>query len=111
MTKVKFDILRWNEGTQLKKTSCADSGVALDYTAADNKLVILFENTSSKADAKIMAGTGIQGVADITVSLEGNKTTALSVESGAFKQTNGENKGCVIVKAPSTVNVTLVKLP
>ena len=111
MNTVKTDNLKWNEGAVVNKTASVANGIALDFTEADNKLVVLFENTSTKTKATVEAGTGIQATNNIEIDLEGSKTTGVCLESGSFKKMNGENKGKIVVKAPTTVNITVIKLP
>ena len=43
-------------------------------------------------------GNGIQGVVDLaTGDIAASAIVALTVDSGAFKNVTGDNKGCVVV--------------
>lgn len=82
------------------------AGNVIDFQGEDEKTVILFNNTgSSKATAVVTAGTGIQGVADMTVDVPVG-FSAMVLESGFHKQTTGDNKGGVVIK-PSATSVTV----
>lgn len=78
------------------------AGTPLDFMGRDDKTVVLFNNTgNAKGTAVITAGTGIQGVVDVTVDVPvGFSVCALN--SGSFKQLEGTNKGCVVVKPSAT---------
>lgn len=86
-------------------TAGVTAGTALDFTGRDDKTLILMNNTgSSKGTVTFTKGTGIQGVADLTVEVPvGFSVCAL--DSGYFKQMNGTDKGCVVAK-PSATTIT-----
>ena len=87
------------------------AGNVIDFQGEDEKTVILFNNTASSAGtAVITAGTGIQGVADITVDVP-TGFSAMVVESGFHKQTTGTNKGGLVIKpSAATITVAAVEL-
>lgn len=70
--------------------STAAYGAYFSAKGADNKYLILVQNTNSTANADplsvtIKAGNGLQGNKDITVSLANGKFSYITVESGRFK--------------------------
>lgn len=79
----------------------------------DDKYLILIHNTASSASTvTVKAGNGIQGVADLTHSVSSNAYAAVSIDSGAYKNVNGDDKGKVIIEGSSTsVKIAVFKLP
>lgn len=76
----------------------------------DHKTMILLVNDgTSTLTATIKAGNGIQGVADLTVSLAAGKFTFVCPESGRFKNMTGNDKGKVIITG--TAKVAVFELP
>lgn len=86
------------------------AGNVIDFGGEDEKTVILFNNTGDAATATIVAGTGIQGVQDVVVTVP-KGFSAMVVESGFHKQTEGTNKGGLVIKpSATTVTVAAVEL-
>lgn len=87
------------------------AGTSIDFTGEDEKTLILFNNTATSAGtAVITAGTGIQGVKDITVNVP-TGFSAMVLESGFHKRTTGDNKGGVVIKpSATTITVAAVEL-
>lgn len=86
------------------------AGNVIDFQGEDEKTVILFNNTGDAGTAVITAGTGVQGVADITVNVP-KGFSAMVVESGFHKQTTGTNKGGLVIKpSAATITVSAVEL-
>ena len=78
------------------------AGTPLDFTGRDDKTIILMNNTGSGAGTVTFTkGTGIQGVADATFEVPVG-FSAVTLDSGFFKQMNGTNKGCVVAKPSAT---------
>ena len=72
------------------------AGTPLDFTGREDKTVIVMNNTGSGAGTcTFTAGTGIQGVQDITVDVPVG-FSAIALDSGFFKQMGGANKGHVV---------------
>lgn len=81
------------------------AGTPLDYTGRDDKTVVIFNNTGSAAGTcTFTKGTGIQGVADVTVPVPVG-FSACALNSGSFKQLTGDNKGTIVAK-PSATTIT-----
>lgn len=84
----------------------AADGFDIDFTKADNKIVILF-NASAAGTASITAGEMIQGVNDVVVTVPEGVSAAV-VDSGAFKRVDGK----VNVKpSANTIKVAAILLP
>ena len=86
------------------------AGNIVDFGGEDEKTVILFNNTGSAGTATVMAGNGIQGVADMVVEVPAG-FSAMVLESGFHKHVTGANKGGVVIKpSAATITVAAVEL-
>lgn len=99
--------------TTLVQAVDATSGAELTMAAGDDKYLILVQNAATSAKSvTIKKGNGLQGVADLTKSLEESSYTALVIESGHFKNVSGDDKGKVIITGGSAdIKVAVFKLP
>lgn len=87
-------------------TAAAD-GFLVDFTEQDEKTLLVFANgAASAATVTIKAGNGIQGVADLVLSVPANETHAVVINSGEHKFVSGVNKGNVLV-IPSATTLTM----
>lgn len=90
-------------------------GAAVDFSnQSDGRILVILENANSSAakTATIQAGDGIQGVADLEISIPASTKEGIVVESGCFVQNKGENKGKILVVAESTdIKVAAIELP
>ena len=88
-------------------TAAAD-GFLVDFTEQDEKTLLVFANgaESAAATVTIKAGNGIQGVADLVLSVPAGETHAVVINSGEHKFVSGENKGNVLV-IPSAATLTM----
>lgn len=116
MAKVKVinDQLTLNTLSKLNWTAGTTDGFQIDYTPADHKMVILFQNTGSGAGTvTVKQGNGIQGVADSeTFSIAAGEFAAVRLDSGAFKRVNGEDKDMVLViPSATTIKACAIQLP
>lgn len=110
-TKLKF-----NEAGTLPAAVAVDAsaGAKIDFTEKeDARIFIILENAATSAKtATVKAGGGIQGVNDLAVSLAASAKTAIVLESGPYIQTEGDNKGCVVIMGEdANVKVAAVELP
>lgn len=106
-TAISLTKIPLNGGIKLPTMQALSSeGAKIAFTEQDTKIVILVENSSTTANITFKAGTGIQGVADLVVSVEGSTTMAFVLESGAFKQA-----GSVLVTGATTMKVAALLLP
>jgi hypothetical protein len=89
-------------------TGNTTDGNAVDFSKADNKTVILFNNTAQSAGkATIKAGDFIQGVTDIEVDVPSG-ISACVLDSGYFEN---KTKKVLVVPSAATVTVGAVTLP
>lgn len=92
----------------------ATDGAIFEMKEADQKYVILAQNTHASAAKSVIvkAGNGLQGVEDYSKSIASGKTVAISIESGLFKNVTGTNKGKVIIKGDTAdIKLAVIKLP
>ena len=82
---------------------------SLDFTGRDDKTLVIFNNGGGEGTATFKMGTGIQGVADVTVTVPSG-LSACALNSGSFKQLNGENKGDIVVEASSGITAAVVEI-
>ena len=92
----------------------ASAGARIDFSGKeDARILVLLENAAGAAKtATVKAGGGIQGVSDLSVPLSANAKLAIVLESGAYVQTEGDNKGHVVVTgSDANVKVAAIELP
>ena len=79
----------------------------------DDKYLILVHNSgTSAANVTVKAGNGIQGVADLTHSVAASSYATVSLDSGAYKNVSGDDKGKVIIEGSATgIKIAVFKLP
>lgn len=105
-----------NEGkvVTFEAATAAADGYAVDFSAQDERTVFLFQNGgTAEATVKVKAGNGIQGVTDLdTLSIAAGGVAAFRLDSGAFKQVTGDNKGkAVFIPSATTVKAAVIELP
>jgi hypothetical protein len=85
---------------------------AIDATKDDQKICIHIKNSITNAThtAVIDAGNGLQGVADKEIAIAQSSEVVIVVESGAFKQMSGDNKGKILVRDKSTTNTNALQV-
>jgi len=93
-------------------TSAAD-GALIPFAGGDNKMVVLVSNANIAAKTvTFKMGNGLQGVADVTVSIGASATLYFPVESGKFKNVSGTNKGKMLLVGETTdIAVGAILLP
>jgi hypothetical protein len=91
----------------------ATDGLEFVMDESDEKYVVLIQNTDSSNDetVTIKKGNGIQGVADYTAKVGKGETVAISLDSGAYKNVSGDDKGKVVITGTADVEVAVVVLP
>ena len=91
----------------------ATDGLEFVMDESDEKYVVLIQNTDTTNDetVTIKKGNGIQGVADYTATIEKGTTVAISLDSGAYKNVSGTDKGKVVITGTADVEVAVVVLP
>ena len=72
--------------------SSATIGACFDMPERDDKYLLLFQNTDSDAHSfTIKASDALQGVNDYSCSIAAGKYVLMSIDSGRFKWTRGNN--------------------
>lgn len=105
----KVKIIRNDAVTLADKTAITTSGVDIDFNGRDDKTLLIVTSTAS-ADVTltIAKGTGIQAVADGTITVPAGKTVGIVLESMKFKNLSN---GTVNIKASATgTSVQVVEL-
>lgn len=113
VTKITKIYAVLNEGTAITETETTGE-FSVDLTGADYKTVIAFRNASTSASStvKINLGNGIQGVGeDIEFTVAKSSTAYVVVDSGAYKQVSGDDKGLLLGTASATLSISAVELP
>lgn len=91
-------------------TLTANTEKTLDWSENDAKMVLVIHNSGSSAtDLTVKAGNGIQGVADLALTVPVG-VSLVKLESGRFKFVSGANKGKIIVKSTGAPKVGVVAL-
>lgn len=85
---------------------------AVDCTKADQNIAIHIKNSITNAThtAVIAQGDGLQGVADLEITIGAESEVVAVVESGAFKQMSGDNKGKILIKDKTTTNTNALQV-
>ena len=81
-------------------------GTEIAYGKQDTKIVVVF-NASAASTATVKAGTMIQGVADLSLTIPSGVSCCV-LDSGYFKNASGKVK---IVPAANTTKIAAVALP
>lgn len=88
----------------------ANEGVYVNAENGDHNLRIHIKNldaTTTQA-AIIKKGNGLQGVADLEISLAPSAEKVLVVESGRFKNVSGDHKGKILIIDKNTANTQAI---
>ena len=99
-----------NEGLNVEFVTpdSVDEGFAIDFSAQDERTVLLFQGTGT---VTIKQGNGIQGVVDLE-PFTINGTAVYRLDSGAFKHVTGDDKGYVVaIPSATTVKAAVIRLP
>lgn len=87
----------------------ANEGALIVFDKRDQSSLVILENsnTSATATAIVKAGNGLQGVADLSITLAASEKKCVVIESGRFKNVSGTNKGKVLILDNDTTATTL----
>ena len=108
------DVLNLNEFKTLTFTACSVDGTMFDFTPADQKMVLVFQNTGAgSSTVTLKAGNGLQGVNDLDAfSIPASGFAAVRLDSGSFKNVSGDNKGkVVVIPSAATIKACAIQLP
>lgn len=81
---------------------------AIEWSENDNKMILVI-NATAATTLTVKAGNGIQGVADLTLTVPVG-VSLVKLESGRFKNVSGENKGKIVVVSADTPSVGVVAI-
>ena len=99
-------IMRNNISTPTLTTLTANTAAALDFDGADERIVVVVQNTTSSATTlTVKAGNGLQGCVDLTLDVPAISVNLLKLDSGRFKNVSGDNKGKIVVVSPAALKV------
>lgn len=108
-----------NAATALPATAAvaANEGALVTYNKADQKIMLILENSSATTTvtAVIAKGNGLQGTKDLEITIGTSSKVVAVVESGAYVNVSGDDKGKLLVKDKVTtatiLKVAAVTLP
>ena len=91
-------------------TCATNEGAYITFDKDDQKILVKIKNqiTNATHTAVIVAGNGLQGVADLEFTIAQSSEVVTVIESGKFVNVSGDNKGKVIVKDESTTNTDAI---
>ena len=94
----------------VEATAQAD-GFVVDFTEKDENTLLVFENGGGDGTVTIKAGNGIQGVADLELTVPAG-VHGVVINSGEHKFVSGEHKGNVhIIPSATTIKLGAIVLP
>lgn len=110
-TAITNTVITRNASTALPATAAvaANEGALVTYDKDDQKIMLILENASATTTltAVISKGNGLQGVKDLEVTVGTSSKVVAVIESGAYKNVSGDNKGKVLIKDKVTTATTL----
>lgn len=106
--------LAFNTAAALPAGALTDGTGKIAYDRDDAKILVLLENLSASDSmtVTIAQGNGLQGTADLEVTIPKEETHALVLESGKYVNTSGDDKGMLVFEADETyIKVRCIVLP
>lgn len=114
-TAIVNTVLSFNTMAAMPATAAVDAtdGALITCDKADQKMLIVIENsdTVNAETVTIKKGNGVQGVADLAVSVPKSETKVITVESGKYKNISGTLKGKIKITASADVKIACIVLP
>lgn len=114
-TAITNTVLAFNTAAAMPATAAVDAtdGALITCGAADQKMLIIMENVdgTNAENVTIKAGNGVQGVADLVVSVAKSSTKVITIESGKYKNLTGTLKGKIKITGTADVQIACVVLP
>ena len=108
-TAITNTLLKWNEAGDMPATAALNAADGALITAAADQKMLIFLEADAAGDMVIKAGNGLQGVKDLTVAFAAAGTKVVTVESGAYVNMSGENRGKI--RITGTGKAACVVLP
>ena len=99
--------------TALAALTSATDGAVVDFSKGDKAVVIVANaNSTTAKTVTFKKGNGLQGTSDKTVSIPKSESHAFVLESGAYKQVSGTNKGKLLIVGESTdIQIQVIVIP
>lgn len=91
-------------------TALSTTGVTVDFDGVDENTVLIFTCSVNDTTVKVMKGNGIEGVADLDLSLTKDKFYVLALPSMEFKSMKGTDKGYLTIKGAATSSVAVAEI-
>ena len=115
VTKIEKQVLGINKFGKVEFTALSSTadGFVLEWDVKDERSVLVVQNGGSAAATVVVKkGNGIQGVKDLaSYSVGAGEIAAVVLDSGAFKNVSGADKGTVKVTGSATdLKAALVEL-
>ena len=92
--------------TLTKLTAATDTPI--EWAESDENMVLVI-NASTETVLTVRAGNGIQGMADLTLNVPIG-VSLLKLDSGAYKNVSGANKGKIVIRSAGTPSVGVTAL-
>lgn len=88
-------------------------GAYVRYDRRDGAVLLVLESTGGEADVTVKKGDSVMAAgSDLIVHVGAGEKLALTLESGRYLVTSGENKGRVLFAASAAgINLSAVVLP
>lgn len=90
-------------------TVATNEGAYVTYDKDDQKILLILKNniTNATHTAVIKKGNGLQGTADLEITLAASAEVVTVIESGKYVNVSGDNKGKIIVRDKATDTTTI----
>ncbi len=116
VVKIENTKLNFNKAGTIPAAVAVDAsdGAAVVYSGKeDARILVIIENADSgDKKATVTAGGGVQGVSDLEITVSGTSKAAVVLESGVYVQTEGDNRGCVVIKGEDdNIKIAAIELP
>lgn len=86
----------------------AGTPTAIGWPESDEKMILVI-NAPAESNLTVLAGNGIQGVANLKITCP-KGISLIKLDSGRFKNVTGENKGKIVIKSTGTPSVGVAAL-
>lgn len=114
-TNITNTSLKFNTAAAMPATSALDAsgGCRISFkNREDARILIILENSATASkEATVKAGNSIQGVKDLTVSLDAGQKKVITLESGKYMNVSGTNAGYVVITGTADIKAAAVELP
>lgn len=110
-TEVKMGkLLRTNEVCENAEAPTACTANSVYNIPATEKTVIIEFVAGAAGNVVFSKGTGIAGVADLTVAVKKDKSSFICLDTSAFAQTEGDDKGYILMTPAVAGTVSVINV-